>query len=230
MRPGNPASESTILFSALIVKLRSLEVDSAAVQQTAVIALGMIGHRPDVISAMTARGMRIGVIATTEVTSDMPEYRNIYELYPGVDWDSRARGLGATLVIPLSSVGEENVLCLPGDPYGMQSIMVHEFAHTIHLLGMRFVDDDFQFRLLTAYADAMAAGLWNNTYAATDEREYFATAAQAYFDAARGNGPPGGDGVYNHIATREQLAVYDPTIYAIVDEVFAGASPLGLCN
>ena len=50
-------------------------------------------------------------MAASEVTSDMPEYRNIYTQFPGTDWDARARGLGATPFIPLSSVGEGNVVC-----------------------------------------------------------------------------------------------------------------------
>ena len=43
----------------------------------------------------------------------------------------QVRGLGGTMAVPTCSVGEENVLRLPSDPYREESILVHEFAHTI---------------------------------------------------------------------------------------------------
>jgi hypothetical protein len=159
----------------------------------------------------------------------MPEYRDIYRLFPGVDWDTRARGLGATPFIPLSSVGEENVLCLAGDAYAGESIMVHEFAHTIRIMGLAFAEPVTDRRIQSAYGAAMSAGRWSNTYAATNSDEYWAIAVQAYFDTAR-QGPVGGNGVHNHVDTRSELATYDPGIYAVVDGLFADAAPLALCN
>lgn len=200
-----------------------------AVERAAEIIDDMIGHRPDLIGEMVRRGTRVGVIGRGEVTSDMPEYRDIYRLFPGVDWDTRARGLGATPFIPLSSVGEENVLCLPGDVYAGESIMVHEFAHTIRIMGLAFAEPVTDVQIQSAYVAAMGAGRWSNTYAATNSDEYWAIAVQAYFDTAR-EGPVGGNGVHNHVDTRNELASYDPGIYAIVDGLFADAAPLGLCN
>ena len=37
---------------------------------------------------------------------------------PDTDWDERARGLGGTLHIPVSSAGEENVMCHDDDRIG----------------------------------------------------------------------------------------------------------------
>jgi len=116
--------------------LASGDVDPAALEATAELVVAMIGHRPDLIDTMVDGGLRIGVIGRDQVTSDMPEYRDIYEQFPGTDWDTRARGLGATPFIPLSTVGEENVLCLADDPYLGESILVHEFAHTVHVMGL----------------------------------------------------------------------------------------------
>ena len=207
----------------------SAAVDPAAVERAAEIATDMIGHRPDLIDAMLWRGVRIGVIGRNEVTSDMPEYRDIYALFPFEDWDTRARGLGATDLLPLSSVGEENILCLATDPYAGSSIMVHEFAHTIRTMGLTSVDPAVDQRISLAYDAAMRAGRWDNTYAATNSDEYWAEAVMSYFDTNI-NGPVGGDGIHNHIDTRVELLAYDPRIYAIIDEVFRDAAPLGLCN
>lgn len=209
--------------------LGSAAVAPGAVERTAEIIVDMIGHRPDLIDEMIAQRTRVGVMAVGEVTSDMPEYRDIYTLFPGVDWDTRARGLGATPFIPLSSVGDDNVLCTSTDWYPGESIMVHEFAHTIRIMGLAFVDPETDDRIDAAYASAMAAGRWSNTYAATNSDEYFAEAVQSYFDTNIA-GPVGGDGVHNHIDTRAELATYDPVGYAVIDGLFREAPNLGLCN
>ena len=207
----------------------SAAVVPGAVERTAEIVVAMIGHRRDLIDEMIRQRTRVGVMATSEVTSDMPEYRGIYAQFPGTDWDTRARGLGATPTIPLSSVGEGNVVCNATDWYPGESIMVHEFAHTIRTMGLAFVDPATNARIDAAHRAAMAAGRWWNTYAATNSDEYFAEIVQSYFDTNI-EGPAGGDGVHNRIDTRVELAGYDPVGFALVDELFADATALRLCN
>ena len=209
--------------------LGSAAVVSGAVERTAEIIVAMIGHRRDLIDEIIRQRTRVGVMAAGEVTSDMPEYRNIYTMFPGTDWDTRARGLGATPLIPLSSVGEGNVLCDATDRYPGESIMVHEFAHTIRIMGLAVVDPVMDGRIDAAYATAIATGRWSNTYAAENSDEYFAEVVQSYFDTNI-EGPVGGDGVHNHIDTRAELATYDATAYTLVSELFADADPLDLCN
>ena len=141
------------------------------------------------------------------------------------DWDERARGLGGTLHLPLSSVGEENVLCLNGDRYWNQDILVHEFGHGIHHVSAEYVDRTFQSRLESTYAYAIRAGLWSNTYAGSNHIEYFATGIQCYFDNSA-EGPVGGDGIHNNIHTRQQLYSYDMGLYAMVAELFPCANQI----
>ena len=64
---------------------------------------------------------------------------------------------------------------------------------------------NFQSRLQAAYDNAMKTGLWANTYAATNYIEYFGIGVQCFFNDSR-EGPKGGDGIHNHIDTREELA------------------------
>lgn len=214
--------------AAGIPVLASGLVAPEAVAATAEVLVAMIGHRPDLIEAMITNGLRVGVMARSEVVSDLPEYRNIYELFPGTDWDTRTRGLGATLFIPLSSVAEENVLCLPDDVYRGESILVHEFAHTVHIMGLDTVDPTFSPRLEQTYRLAMDSGRWADTYAATDSAEYFAEAVQSWFDSNQA-GPPDGDGIHNDIDTRVELAGYDADVHRLVADVFT-TDPLPLCQ
>ena len=84
--------------------------------------------------------------------------------------------------------------------------------------------------MYAAYNAALRRGLWARTYAATNPVEYFAVGTQAYFNQGK-NGPVGGDGVHNHIDTREELKRYDPTLYAILKEVFpCGNMPIDRCD
>ena len=97
--------------------------------------------------------------------------------------NERVRGTGG---LGVTSFGEENLLNLAGDRYDDESIGVHEFLHTIdaalapHRPGWRD-------RLGQTYKNAMAKGLWKNTYAASNQAEYWAEIAQSYFDCNRVN-------------------------------------------
>ena len=64
-----------------------------------------------------------------ELTTHLPEHAF---LDPG--YNERARGLGATVAVPLGSSAEENALCDSNDRYRGEDITVHEFAHSLHLL------------------------------------------------------------------------------------------------
>ena len=96
--------------------------------------------------------------------------------------------------------------------------MIHEFAHTVLEMAVEPDDPDFVARLDDAYAEALAAGLWSDTYAASDINEYWAEGVQDWFDANRDADPP--NGVHNHVNTREELWDYDPRLAALIREVF----------
>lgn len=127
----------------------------------------------------------------------------------------RARGLGGSDTDPFCVVAEENVLGYPGDPYAKECILIHEFAHNIHLRGLLNVDPTFDPRLHAAYAAAMKAGLWKGKYASMNHHEYFAEGVQSWFDDNRVN-----DHDHNHVHTRALLIEYDPGLAAFCREVF----------
>lgn len=192
--------------------LASARVSDAAVREAAFLVRKMIGHRPDVIRAIAAARVRIVVMATTEMTTDVPEHT---DLVPRQYWDRRARGVGATAARPATSCAEENLLGLEGDPYAAESICIHELSHTIMEIGMAGVDATFRQRLEAAYQNARQAGLWRGTYAMTDVTEYWAEAAQSWFDTNRVN-----DSEHGAVATREQVIAHDPGVAALLTEVY----------
>jgi hypothetical protein len=172
----------------------------------------MLAERPDVRRAMIESGSRLVVMGRAELTTDFPEYKH---LEPKKYWDRRARGLGGSETDPVCSCAEENLLCFPGDPYAAECILIHEFAHNIHLRGMLRVDKTFDPRLKAAYDDAMDRGLWKGKYAATNHHEYFAEGVQSWFSNNREN-----DHDHNHVNTRAELVEYDPALAKLCEEVF----------
>jgi acetyl esterase/lipase len=190
----------------------SAQVNDYALLEAAYLVDMLLARRPDVRKAMVASGSRLIIMGRQEFTTQMPEYA---DFTPKDYWDRRARGLGGSRTDPVCSCAEENVLAFPGDPYSTESIVIHEFAHNIHLRGMLNVDPSFDERVEAAYAAAMEQGLWKTKYASTNRNEYFAEGVQSWFDNNRED-----DHDHNHVNTRAELIEYDPGLAALCREVF----------
>jgi alpha-glucosidase len=184
--------------------LSSAKVSDKALLEARYLIDRLLSEREDILKALIKRGCRFVVMAPKEMTTDVPEQR---QMKPKDYWDRRARGLGGKL----SSCGEENLLNLKGDRYNRENILIHEFNHAIHQQGLREADPTFDRRLRKAYRAATDKGLWKGTYVATNPSEYWAEGAQAYFDCMR---PQFGAN------TREKLKKYDPDLFKLVDEVY----------
>ena len=179
----------------------SEKVDDYAMKEAAYLVNLLLANRPDVRDAMIKSGSRMIVMSYQEFTTEIPEHSH---LRPKDFWDARARGLGGSRTDPVCSCGEENLLCFAGDPYSTENILIHEFAHNIHLRGLINVDPTFDDRLKAAYESAIAAGLWKTKYASTNKNEYWAEGVQSWFD---NNRQPDHD--HNHVDTRKELREYD---------------------
>ncbi len=190
----------------------SAQVNDYALKEAAYLIDMLLAKRPDVRKAMIESGSRCVVMAYNEYTTDVPEQRT---MRPQSYWDARARGLGGSQRDPLCSCAEENLLGYRGDPYSTENILIHEFAHNMHLRGLVNVDATFDQRLKQTYDHAMAAGLWKGKYASVNHAEYFAEGVQSWFD---NNRQPDHD--HNHVDTRKELKEYDPGLAAICKEVF----------
>ncbi len=185
----------------------SAEVADLALQRTYEIVTHLLAGRPDVIKAMVDRGMYLTIIGKDQVYTDLPENHNARN--PAY-LNERVRGTGG---FP-TSFGEENLLSLPIDRYDDESIGVHEFCHTIDSTLAR-LDPAWRGRKDALYKNAVAKGLFKDTYAGSNSSEYWAEIAQAYFDCNRINN-------WNHgpIGHREQLKIYDPEGYEMVRAAF----------
>lgn len=220
-KDGVPAFYTQLVRAGGYPIVASAKVNPYALKEAAYLVDLMLAKRPDVREAMIRSGSRLCVLAHNEFTMDQPEFARLgpvrgYEALTAKDyWDARARGLGGSETDPFCTCAEENLLAYEGDPYGAENILIHEFAHNIHLRGMVNVDPTFDARLKATYDRAMKAGLWKGTYASTNHHEYFAEGVQSWFDNNREN-----DTEHNDISTRAKLIGYDAGLAAICREVF----------
>ncbi len=178
----------------------------------------MTSGLPEVVLAgMVKVNTRVGIMARYEGTTDIPEHVDLVN-DTTLNWDVRARGLGGTLELPLTTCAEENILCYQIDKYHAEDILIHEFAHTIHGIGILSVDSTFNDLLQEKLDAAMARGLYKNTYAATDFWEYWAEGVQNWFNVNAEVEKP--DGKHNWVNTREDMKKYDPDLYEIISHYF----------
>lgn len=209
--------------------ISSDKVCDEALIRTRTVILQMLSKRPDVKDYMVSKGCRVMIIGATEEVCELPEYAQICTPDSTAFWNKRARGFGGAPQDDYSaSFGEENVMCLPGDRYNGESIMVHEFSHIIHTVGIEGINPDFDKELVQIMEKAKAKGLWKNTYALSDKYEYFAEAVQSFFNCNRYSAEP--NGVHNSINTRDKLKQYDPDIYNLLLQYFPDNVTLDICN
>ena len=193
--------------------------DEALLKACDIISL-MLAKRPDVKAHMVKRGCHVMVIGKDEETCDLPEFAHICNCEDSIKyWNWRARGFGGAPEDELSSsCGEENLLALPQDKYVGENILIHEFAHLIHTVGIVGVEPGFNDRLETLRQNAIRKGLWKDTYAVSYKEEYFAECVQSFFNCNRYADPA--NGVHNWVNRRAKLKSYDPDMYRLLQEYF----------
>ncbi len=172
---------------------------------------------PEVMDALRKAGTRVTMMGRYEGTTDVPEHAYL-AADTTLNWDLRARGLGGDLEFPLTSCAEENVLGYQIDKYHAEDILIHEFAHSIHLVGIVQVEPDINGRLEVLLQNAIDKGLWWNTYRTTDIAEYFAEGVQDWFNVNAEMDHP--DGKHNYVNTREELKERDPGLWQLLSEYF----------
>lgn len=199
----------------------SHQVSDKALYKAREIVMGMLSKRKDIAHYMIEKGCRVMVIGANEQVCDLPEYARICNRPDSIAyWNKRARGFGGSPEDDFScSCGEENVICLPGDRYEGENILIHEFAHIFHTVGIVGVNPGFNNELETVMKHAIEKGLWEKTYALSNKEEYFAEAVQSFFNCNRYVETP--NGVHNNINRREKLKKYDPEMYNLLLKYFA---------
>jgi hypothetical protein len=216
--------------------ISSARVPDVALLLARDIVVYMLAGRPDLRREMIAKGYRVGVMAETEMTTDIPEQRDGRK--PGRDdprltraerenydkpggmgsltdkqyWDRRARGLGGVF----TTGAEENILGYAKTRYYGEHILVHEWSHGI-MHAIQTVEPALHADIQAAYTDAMGKGKYKGHYAETNANEYWAEGTQWWF-WSNYEWIDGG----TRLQTPEDLQAYDPKLYELLGRVYIG--------
>ena len=221
-RLGLPDFYQKYLDADGISIVSSSEVPDRVLYAVARIIDDMLSERSDLRKIMARAGTRVAVMANGTTGTDLPEFRGQSGL------GDRVRGGGFfSQVDDVMAIAEENLVCLPDDVFPFEDIAVHEFAHAVFFNGVLNDSNstDFRGRIERAYREAMGAGLWEDTYAATNRDEYWAEGVQSWFGL---NDPPGP--IHNDVNTRAELEEYDPALARLIREVFGDADVSSSCH
>src|SRR5262245_30693964 len=104
--------------------LSSEKVSDRALIEARYLIGQMLADRDDILEALNKRRVRFVVMAPTEMTTDVPEQR---DMTPRDYWDKRARGLGGRI----TSCGEENLINLRGDRYRNENTLINASSHAM---------------------------------------------------------------------------------------------------
>jgi alpha-glucosidase len=191
--------------------------DSAFLVACSIIDFMTAGLPAEVLNQMVKLNTRVGIMARYEGTTDIPEHAHLAK-DTTLNWDVRARGLGGTVENPLTTCAEENLLCYQIDKYHAEDILIHEFAHTIHIVGIQPLDSTFNDVLQKTMDLALDNGKYQETYAATNIFEYWAEGVQNWFNVNAE--VEHADGKHNWVNTRSDMKKYDPELFAIIRQYF----------
>lgn len=220
--------------------IASARVPERALTAARSMAQGMLAHRPDLGRWLAANGYTIAVMARDEALLDLPEFRawkkpakddprltrceiKHYDARIGARsdreyWDARVRGIGGRHMV----AAEEDLLDLTPNRYYGETIFVHEFAHQI-LDAVRGADPALHREVEAAYAQAKARGHWRDEYTMTTIDEYWAEGSQFWWNSNRLQAFDG-----RRILESEDLAAYDPALFAVLRKVYGDKHRLPL--
>ena len=215
-----------LIFHGIPIKASDVVSDAAmfeAYRRLSMLLTNFIVKQPMLISNLVASGVELHIIGAHQVTSDLPEFRDLkgkpLPEYNGLTIDQRTRGMGGRL----TSCGEENLLKLKTDHYYGRDILVHEFAHAIRNYGIPL---EVVALFNQQYHHSLAGGLWKGAYSASNADEFFAELTMWYFGThgdLNMTGPKPGNGP-------EGLKKYDPEAYRLFDDFYSGRITIGKMN
>uniref|UniRef100_A0A383VUG7 ShKT domain-containing protein n=1 Tax=Tetradesmus obliquus TaxID=3088 RepID=A0A383VUG7_TETOB len=191
-------------------------VTEAAVQQALLVISRVVGElHADVRRRLVTSSppAKVALFKRPEqVFTDIPEHSQ----YKGTEFGNVGEpvyaGVGGTKEIPVSSCDMRNILETSDDPYREESVLVHEFGHHIHNVGLSGCETD---AAAAAYTHAAASGTYTpNIYMISTNAEYMANAVTAWFQGiGRGD-------VNDGIIDRPRLLARDPTLFSLMQYMF----------
>lgn len=199
----------------------SSSIEDDSLTKAVLIIEKMISKRPDIRERLIRENAEVVIIAKNENYCDIPEARDLKDkkTFDGRSFCDICGG-GGVIGRPITTVCEDNLLKTKNDPYhGTEDILTHEFAHTMHIMGMNEADKKNVTKL---YEEAKKNEVFlknadnQPTYMMANEQEFFACLSAAWFGVHNPKSPAISPDLQDRNSIKEKLpAVYDfmKTIY-----------------
>lgn len=211
-----PYYSQTVTGKSGIPVKGSSKVQPETLQRASELVDIMLQKIPQVSETMRKNGVFLAVFGVGEDAYDIPEHRMGY-----ITATRPVEGFGGGV----ASVSEANVIRRKYGRYATvypnESILVHEFGHSVHISGIDEMEDKtLSDQLKESYEHASASGLFPNTYAISNIAEYFATLCTIWFNVMQEGSEGRWDGVRGPVNTRAELKEYDPQGYQMMQTIF----------
>ena len=168
----------------------------------------MAVDKPHILKQMIKNRARVLILGKNEYNYQLPEWSWV------TDKTLRRAGGGME-----TTVIEENISNIAeSDGWNTNfSLIVHEFAHTIFISGIGQADTMYT-QIDNCYKDAMSKNLYTeSSYDRNDNHEYFTGQSCRWFNANPSNlNVPNA----SKLSDREQLKIYDPNMYKIMESLY----------
>ena len=207
--------------SKMGIRIKSGEKVSDRAHEAAAQMIDILLEKlPETADRMRELHAELAIYALDEDAYDIPEHRAgcLYMNRP-------VEGYGGIDENPVTSISEANILRVLEGPhqtrYKQELILAHEFAHAIHLIGIKnLADQTLYCRSIEVYEAAKAAGKWPGSYAISNFEEYFATLTTIWFNVMEEGKDGAWDGVRGPVNTREELKRYDTGAYEYFSQLY----------
>lgn len=204
-----------------IVAKGSSNIKDEALEQALHISEVMLSKRDDIRKRLIENKVSIAIFTGEENYCDLPEAHDLKNVKT---FDGRSYcdicGVGAVRVRPITSICEDNLLKTKDDPYyGTEDILTHEFAHSIHVLGMKSEEKKELTRL---YKHAVDKNIFSinkkdeRPYMILNEEEFFATLSAVWFGVHNPNSSSVSKGLLN----REVIKIQHPEMYEFLKTIY----------
>ena len=191
----------------IIVKANET-VESASMHNSAdVIRVMMSSLRDDIRRCLVRQGAAMAIAPFDAAITTLPEF------YPQKGKLDEAAGLGAVKGQPVSGSDETGIMV------GAYSVVLHEFGHAIQNLCF---SSDEQREWVRLYESVRDANALPDTYAITNNNEFFAEFSVTYFELWYQSI---WDGAYGNFPSKQQASEDFPEVFAFLEEIYPDFEP-----
>ncbi|HUJ56920.1 MAG TPA: hypothetical protein VLX92_00350 [Kofleriaceae bacterium] len=166
-------------------------VHASAVDECRTFIEDEIGKNDYAQQHMAQARVTVVIIPANVAMTDLPQFKALkgQKTFDGRDW-STVRGSGGTQTPDGNfsiAIAEENLVQIKGVVSGYPatySIGMHEFAHSLEFKGLLPAQRDKVIAIYNAHNQRDPGnknGTWSDTYASSNELEYFAQSTNTYF-------------------------------------------------